>query len=302
MIVKPLFSIIIPVYNRAHIVLKTLESVNEQTFKSYELIIVDDGSTDNLKVVFDNYVSQNKITNWFYYDKVNGERAAARNYGISKSRGIFITFLDSDDVFYPDHLSLASDFILQNEEISVFHTAYEFRNQKNELIRKVIYPKNGDLNTAILKGNLLSCFGIFLKSDIFNELRFEENRELSGSEDWLLWLEVSARYKIHFQSQISGCMILHDGRSVLSFNEVKLLTRTSLIVNKLNDDKMFVKIHGPKIINRIHGHMLTYSALHLLLSGNKRNAIKLFIKGLKHSPFELFKIRTLAVLKYLFLK
>lgn len=297
-----LFSIIIPTYNRAHIILNTLTSVIGLSNRNYEVLIIDDGSKDDTRVVVLNFIQLHSLTNFHYYYTNNSERGAARNYGIKKANGRWITFLDSDDVFYHNHLVLASDFISRSIDINVFHSAYEFRNQENELIRKVIYPKDGNLNNAVLKGNLFSCFGMFLKSNVFNELRFEEDRDLSGSEDWLLWLKVAARYKIYFQSQISGCMIQHDERSVLNYNEDKLLSRTNLLVGKLYKDNVFVKTYGPKIINRIHGHMLTYSSLHLLLSGNRRKAINLFFKGLKYNPSELLKIRTLAFLKHLLLK
>lgn len=296
-----LFTIIIPTYNRAYLILDTLISIKNQTFTDFELIIVDDGSTDNTKEIVENYIFNNKLKNWHYYQKVNGERGAARNYGVTKANGQWITFLDSDDVFYINHLFLASVFISKNSNIQVFHSAYEFRNQKNELIRKVGYPKNENLNDSILKGNLFSCFGVFLKSTIFNELQFEEERALSGSEDWLLWLRVSARYKINFQTQVSGCMIQHDERSVLNFNENTLLSRTNLLVDKLISDEVFIKKYGKNAVNKIHGHMLTYSALHMLLLGNKRKAIALFFMGLKFSPSELLKTRTLAFLKHLFL-
>lgn len=296
------FSIIIPSYNRAHLILNTLDSVKNQNFENYEVIIIDDGSTDNTKETVENYISRSGIQNCRYFYKTNGERGAARNFGISKASGQWITFLDSDDVFYNNHLSMASEFISKNNEINVFHSAYEFRKYNNEFIRKVIYPKNRNLNTAILKGNLFSCFGMFLKTTIFNEARFEEDRRMSGSEDWLLWLKVSARYKIHFQSQISGCMIQHNERSVMNFKEDNLLSRTNLLVAKLKEDKVFVETYGQKMIDKIHGHMLTYAALHLLLSGNKLKSIKLYFKGLLYSPSELLKTRTLAFLKHLFLK
>jgi glycosyltransferase involved in cell wall biosynthesis len=296
-----IISIIIPTYNRSHLILKTLNSIKNQEFRNYEVVIVDDGSNDNTKEVVEKYISDKKLHNFYYYHKSNGERGAARNFGISKASGQWITFLDSDDLFYDNHLRIASEFIFKNNKISVFHSAYEFKNQKNEWLRKVVYPANGNLNDAILKGNLFSCFGMFFKSNVLSELNFEENRELSGSEDWLLWLLISARYKIHLQPQISGCMIQHDERSVLGFNEEKLLFRTNVLVTKLNEDKVFFERYGKKVIDRIHGHMLTYSALHILFIGSKLQAMKLFFKGLKCSPSELFKIRTLAFVKHLFL-
>ena len=237
-----LFSIIIPTYNRAHLISDTLNSVKNQSFTDFELIIVDDGSTDNTRIVVENYISNNQLKNWHFYSKINGERGAARNFGLNKAIGKWITFLDSDDLFYPNHLYLASNFISKHKDVNVFHSAYEFRNQKNELIRKVVYPNNNNLNQAILNGNVFSCFGMFLKSDVFNELCFEENRNLSGSEDWLLWLKVSARYKIYFQSQISGCMVQHDERSVLNFIDDQLLSRTNLLVAQLNHDEFFSKL------------------------------------------------------------
>lgn len=296
------FSIIIPTYNRSHLILNTLDSIKNQEFKNCEIIIVDDGSTDNTKEVVGSYIKDNQLKNWYYYQKINGERGAARNYGVKKASGKWITFLDSDDLFYPNHLLVASNFISKHKDVNVFHSAYEFRNQLNGSVRKVTYPKNGNLNVAILKGNIFSCFGMFLKSTIFNELQFEEDRAMSGSEDWLLWLKVSSRYKIHFQPQISGCMVQHDERSVMDFKEDNLLSRTNLLVAKLKEDKVFVEAYGQKVIHKINGHMLTYSSLHLLLSNNKPKAVKLFLRGLKQSPSELLKIRTLAFLKHLFLK
>jgi glycosyltransferase involved in cell wall biosynthesis len=297
-----LFSIIIPTYNRAHLILDTLNSVENQDFTDFELIIVDDGSKDNTKEIVDRYIKDKELKNWRYYYKTNGERGAARNFGIEKAKGQWITFLDSDDILYKNHLTVASEFISINNDITVFHSAYEYRNQKHKFIRKVNYPNNQNLNKAILKGNLFSCFGMFLKSDILKDLKFEEERELSGTEDWLLCLKIVARYKIHFHSQISGCMIHHDERSVLNFNEDKLFTRSNLLVNKLNEDKVFTEKFGEKSIRKIYAHMLTYSALHVLLSNNKQSAMKLFFKGLKYSSSEFFKMRTLAIFKYLLLK
>lgn len=295
------FSIIIPTYNRAHLIESTLDSVLNQTCIDFEVIIVDDGSTDHTKEVILDYINKHQWLNCFYYYKDNAERGAARNYGIERAKGKWVTFLDSDDLFYPNHLQLVYDFIIKYPDAKVIHSAYEFKTQEHKFLRSVKYPKDNNLNSALLKGNLFSCFGMFLKSTIFDVLRFEEDRNLSGSEDWLLWLKVSARYTIHLQDQISGCMIQHDERSVLGFSEEKLLSRTKALVIKLNEDKVFFEKYGKKVIDRIHGHMLTYAALHLLLSGSKVHAVKLFFKGLIYSPSELLKIRTLAFVKHLFL-
>ena len=100
---NPFFSIIIPTYNRANFIFLTLTSVLNQICKNYEVIIVDDGSTDNTEEVVQGFIKNNNLIYFHYYQKVNEERGVARNYGIKKAKGQWITFLDSDDLFYPNH-------------------------------------------------------------------------------------------------------------------------------------------------------------------------------------------------------
>ena len=102
-----LFSIIIPTYNREKFIVKTIQSVLSQTYTNFELIIVDDGSTDNTEKFVRN-VKDNRIK---FFKKENKERGAARNYGTNKAKGDYITFLDSDDLLYSKYLEEANRFI-----------------------------------------------------------------------------------------------------------------------------------------------------------------------------------------------
>ena len=98
---KPFFSIIIPSYNRAHVLPVTIKSVLHQTYKNWELIIVDDGSIDNTKEV----VEKINDTRVRYIYQENAERSAARNNGIRNAKGDWICFLDSDDSYKKNHLN-----------------------------------------------------------------------------------------------------------------------------------------------------------------------------------------------------
>lgn len=296
------FSIIIPTYNRSKIISRSIISILNQSFNDYEVIIVDDGSTDDTQLVLENFIKHNNLSNWHYYYKENEERGLARNYGIAKATGAWITFLDSDDLLYPSHFQIASEFIKSYTEISIFHSAYEFKNEQGELRKSVIYQKNININTAVLKGNILSCFGMFMKKEVLKNNRFCEDRALSGTEDWLLWLQLSARYKIQLQPKITGCMILHSERSVLGFDVEQMTKRTNLLILHLNNDSEFVLKYGERAINRIHAHMMTYVALHLVIMGQKGISIKYFINGIMKNVNELFSRRTLAFFKYLFIK
>ncbi|HZF73410.1 MAG TPA: glycosyltransferase family A protein, partial [Gemmatimonadaceae bacterium] len=93
--VPGLISIVIPCYNRAHIVRETIDSVLAQTYRNFEVILIDDGSTDNTREVVSSY--DDRRIRYFY--KANGGLSAARNSGLDSARGEFVAFLDSDDVW-----------------------------------------------------------------------------------------------------------------------------------------------------------------------------------------------------------
>ncbi len=294
------FSIIIPTYNRAHLILDTLNSIRNQSFIDYELIIIDDGSTDNTKEVVANYIVECGFKNWYYYYKTNEERGAARNYGTERAKGQFVTFLDSDDVFYKNHLELANAFLVDKPSVEIFHSAYEFKNVGSNTIKKVNYPSYS-LNVAILKGNIISCFGVFLKREIAINYQFNEDRKLSGSEDWLLWLELLPKHIFYFQNIVTGCMIEHKERSVLNFNAGELKKRADLLFHTLLNNPEFIKKFGTKTVNAIYAHMLTYGALHLVLSGKRKEGLLMLILAIKTDYSELFKKRTIGILKNMFI-
>ena len=106
---RPFFSIIIPTYNRGHVLGKTIQSVINQNFNDWELIVVDDGSTDNTKNIINDFSKNDSRIRYIYQD--NQERSAARNNGIENSNGKYICFLDSDDEYLQHHLSTFYDEI-----------------------------------------------------------------------------------------------------------------------------------------------------------------------------------------------
>src|SRR5687767_9278561 len=98
---SPVFSIVIPTYNRAHLIKKTIESVLAQDFADFELLVVDDGSKDDTESVVSSFTDKRV----HYFKKQNGERGAARNFGAARAKGSYLNFFDSDDLLYRNHLS-----------------------------------------------------------------------------------------------------------------------------------------------------------------------------------------------------
>src|SRR5438128_1726139 len=111
MIKQPCFSVIIPTYNRAAFLPKTIQSVTAQAFTDWEIIIVDDGSTDDTKDVVEG-IAESRLR---YIFQQNAERSAARNNGIRQAKGKYICFLDSDDQYLQTHLQSIYDFLKEKE-------------------------------------------------------------------------------------------------------------------------------------------------------------------------------------------
>ncbi len=183
----PFFSVILPTYNRAPFLKTTIESVLKQHFEDFEIILIDDGSTDNTEDVVQSLGEQHIC----YIKKANGERGAARNSGIRKANGKYVTFLDSDDRFYASHLLEAHRFIVAQNYPTVFHQGYEIKNENGRTVRQLKNVK--DINRTILRGNDLSCAGIFVKREFVLENLFNEDRELATLEDWELWIRMASK-------------------------------------------------------------------------------------------------------------
>jgi glycosyltransferase involved in cell wall biosynthesis len=187
---KPLVSVIIPTYNRAWCLMESIDSVFSQTFTDYELIVVDDGSTDDTLKQLSRYDQITVIT------QSNQGVSAARNKGILQSRGELITFLDSDDLWLPAKLAAQVRFFNQNPEARICQTQEIWiRNDKR------IYPKNRHLKTSgyfferSLELCLVSPSAVMMKRRLFSDVGlFDE--QLPACEDYDLWLRIGAHLPI----------------------------------------------------------------------------------------------------------
>lgn len=290
---NPFFSIIIPSYNRAGLIGRTIESALKQSFKDFEIIVVDDGSTDDTETfIRDKYPEQLS-----YYKKENEERGKARNYGAQKASGKYLYFLDSDDLLYENHLQIAYDFIAENSP-EVFFQQYEFVNE-NQKTRANYQPKSSPINRELIaEGNFMSCHGVFILRQVFLENPFHENRELSGSEDYELWLRLAASYPIHFSNQVTSALCMHSQRSVLNFDAQTLIKRKELMLDLIKNNRAFQEKYS-ELMNKIEVNAYSYISLHLALIKNRKAAFTYLLKSLSKSPGFIFEKRFWAILKHL---
>ena len=274
----PFFSIIVPTYNRADRIGCTLLSVLNQTYCDFELIVVDDGSTDDTAEIVKKFLDGRLA----YMKKKNEERGAARNYGINLARGRYITFLDSDDRLYPHHFQVAHDFILKEKFPPFFHSGYEIRDEDSKVISKVV-SKGGGLNNKLVKGNFLSCIGVFVRAEIVKKNLFNEDRALAGSEDYELWMRLACQYPLLGIPQVTAFMIQHKERSVVNFNAEKLEKRINLVRENLQKDQSVSSFYKDKL-KVMSAHLDMYLALHLLMKKNRKKAFRYMKGAIKSHP------------------
>ncbi|MFR4436372.1 MAG: glycosyltransferase family 2 protein [Akkermansia muciniphila] len=178
---KPFFSIIIPAYNLENYIAATLQSVLVQTFQDFEIIIVDDGSSDETVSIIQSFHDP-RIR---LVSQVNGGVSRARNAGMKKAVGAYIAFLDGDDYWYPEHLELAADFFNHHPEI----LAYANRYMRDELEaippRPPSYPES--IRRLGIRGVLfMNSSSVILNSSLASRLPPWEEAMPYG-EDGLYW-------------------------------------------------------------------------------------------------------------------
>jgi glycosyltransferase involved in cell wall biosynthesis len=194
MVQNPCVSVIIPTYNRAEMLIRAIRSVLKQTFKDYELIIVDDGSTDDTAKILKDYKAHK-----FRYIRYNSNKggAFARNLGIDNSKGKYIAFLDSDDEWLPAKLEKQTKFI-ENCPARV-GAVYCLVLNKNDVIRKnSSKPKRGNVYGDLLRGWCPPTTSSFLiKAQALKRgVRFDG--ALPSFQDYDLWIRLSEYWEFDF--------------------------------------------------------------------------------------------------------
>ncbi len=188
----PLVSVIIPTYNRAHLVKDAINSALQQTYKNVEVIVIDDGSTDNTKEILAKY--GNKI-NYLY--KENGGCSSARNLGVSKARGEYIAFLDSDDLWYPEKIEKQTA-VIKMTNYNIVMSDIEFVDKDNNHLsfsnlREVI-KKDGDIMKYLLYRPYITCSYMLIKKTVFSKVGiFDET--FKTAEDLDMLLRICSEYK-----------------------------------------------------------------------------------------------------------
>lgn len=192
MSLMPKFSVIIPTFNRAQTLTRAIESVLSQTYKNFELIIVDDGSTDSTQDILNNY-PQIKVIK-----QENQGVSHARNTGVKEARAGWVCFLDSDDEWLENKLELQAIFSEENPNINCIHGEEIWIRNGVRVNQKQKHQKEGGNQfLASLKVCFISPSTVCLtKAVLFEFGGFREDFEVC--EDYDLWAKLTAKYEIGF--------------------------------------------------------------------------------------------------------
>jgi glycosyltransferase involved in cell wall biosynthesis len=189
---KSFVSVIIPTYNRGWIIKEAIDSVLAQDYTEFELIVVDDGSTDHTSDVLDSYRNVIKV-----FSQKNKGVSAARNRGIAEASGQFIAFLDSDDLWLSQKLSVQIEFFNQTPDVLICQTEEVWiRNGLRVNPKKRHKKPSGMIFKPSLELCLVSPSAVMIQRSLFDRVgEFDET--LPACEDYDLWLRISCGFPIH---------------------------------------------------------------------------------------------------------
>ncbi len=189
-------SVIIPSYNRAHVLDRAIQSVLGQTTPAQEVIVVDDGSGDDTAAMMTERFPQCR-----YIKQDNRGVSAARNTGINAAHGEWLAFLDSDDEWLPGKLAAQRELLRQHTEIQICHTEEIWiRNGRRVNPMKKHFKSGGHIFQNCLPLCVISPSSVVIHRDLFTEIgAFDE--ELPACEDYDLWLRICARHPVAFVEQ-----------------------------------------------------------------------------------------------------
>ena len=265
-----LVSIILPTYNTSKYIRETIESVLNQTYKKWELIITDDCSADDTVQIVEEYVKVDQRIKLFKLDRNSGA-AVARNHSINYARGRYIAFIDSDDWWYPNKLEIQLDFMSRNHYEFVF-SAFEYADEFLNVSGVSFNPKRIYF-CEMKKGNSIGTPGVLYDTQRIGKI-FMPN--FKTGEDWATWLQIVKLTKYAY-----------------SINQP--LWKYRLVQGSLSSDKMAQIYNNIKLYQQILGYSILTSLLfftfvfipnHLFkIAKNKVNGF-FYLKKIKNHKLE----------------
>lgn len=234
---SPIISIITPAYNAEKTINETIQSVLNQTYNNWELLIIDDCSTDKTKEIIHNYTSVDKRIKYFKTDKPSGGPSIPRNIGIKNSNGRYIAFLDSDDIWLPNKLEEQLNFLLSHNYKFVYSN-YEKISYEGKRNNRLIIVRNVSTYNDTLKSCEIPCLTILLEKSII------ENREFKniGKEDYIMWLEILRNGNVAYNTGKIHALY-REANNTRSSNKLKMIYQQWNVIRNIEKQNLIKSIY-----------------------------------------------------------
>lgn len=273
---KPYFSVVIPTFNRARYIKRAVQSIIGQTFLDYEIIVVDDDSTDNTSDVINLF---NKFRIKYIKNNKRVGAAGARNEGVAVSTGQFIAFLDSDDEALPSWLEKTQKKIKQlPPNWGVIYPQYLIKNESTGVLYlKAAKQKEGNIYKNLLRGEGIP---VGTPGAVLSKITFEKiggfDVGLWGFHDVDLWYRISENYTFHFISE--PLIVVHHHENPRLMGDIQNRKRGAEIFLKKWEEEI-IKIAGIEAFNKRKSQFNRLSQFALVMEsarvGNRMSAFKL---------------------------
>lgn len=277
----PIVSVVIPTYNSADFIRNTLSQLRAQIFKEFEVVVVNDGSSDNTQDEISKFIDSNKDLNIKLFYQKNKGIAGARNRGILEAQGRYIAFLDHDDIWYPLKLKKCMEVFQKHPEIDLVCHSELMREQSGKIIKTLPHgPNVAEMSRSLLfKGNCLSTSATVVKKAVLSKVGlFKEGPEFSTVEDYDLWIRLSKAHKFYFINDILGEYII-NGRNASCNLEIHYCNQARVIKENFKERDKKIFFDQPRINLRVSKNYLLLCK-EGVIHGNVKNVIKYLFKGL----------------------
>jgi len=276
-----LFSIVIPTYNRAAFIGKAIDSVLAQTYRHWELIIIDDASTDNTQEVLEKYTDP-RIKS--YRNEVNKERSASRNRGIELATGDYICFLDSDDYYYPHHLEILHQKIQAlSQPVALIHTSAVIVDSEDVVLKELnyFYPDAGKKVETVLEEHIL-MHTVSIHRSILERFKFDP--ELSVNEDVYLFAKIASVHPVVHIAAYTVAWVHHGGNTTDQMdNHLMLQMKAS---RKIFADSLIAPFVSAAFKKKKYFNIYSQLVYYYASRRQHGRSAWYFIKGIRVAPFD----------------
>jgi glycosyltransferase involved in cell wall biosynthesis len=272
------FSIVIPTYNRALFIAELLQSLSNQSINDFEVLVCDDGSTDNTQEVVQSFVNQLKIR--YFYNENWGGPAHPRNVGIKNAVGEWVCFLDSDDLWYANKLESVSSVI--KDDIDVIYHLFSTNSKKKSTIGLYKVPVFRDLFEDLLtNGNKIVNSSLVIRKQLLLDIGgLSEDENLIGVEDYDLTIRLARKkVKFYFLNQVLGEYRINDTN--ISSDYVKQVKKVTYLLQQYEKDV------NPKIQLRMKALINYLMASHFISNKEFALARSSFYFSFKFGSFQI---------------